>query len=189
MKSPHSRITKAGTAAVVGAGPIGMSALLGLSEVRPRKVFVSEPIEARRTAAGLLGADGTFDPGESGAAGPVVDASGGGVDAAFECAGTQESIDDATQMLKPGGTLVLIGIPVDAARVTYDPHLMRRREITVLNIRRQNHMIGRAFTLLGVRPDAAKVLITHRFPPARAKEAFDLVRGRADGVIKALLEF
>jgi len=178
-----------GTAAIVGAGPIGMSVLLGLSDFQPAGVFVSEPIMARREAARRLGADVTFEPGEDGAAADIFEASDGGVDVAFECVGTQEAIDDAARMLKPGGTLVLIGIPPDLDRITYDPNLMRRREIAMVNIRRQNGMIGRALALLARRRDAAKVLLTHRFPPSRADEAFEVVRQRSDGVIKALLEF
>jgi len=66
---------------------------------------------------------------------------------------------------------------------------MRRREISVVNIRRQNKTVERALSLLERRRDAARVLITHRFPPTRANEAFDLVHQRADKAIKVLLEF
>jgi len=176
-------------AAIIGAGPIGMSVLLALVDCGPGEVLVSEPVEARREAALRLGAHATFSPGQEGAAGAVYDATGGGVDVAFECAGTQEAVDDATRMLRPGGTLVLIGIPEKADRLSYDPHMMRRREITVVNIRRQNRMVERAIRILERRRDAAPLLITHRFSPAHATRAFELVNRKADGVIKALLEF
>ncbi|MBP1602453.1 MAG: gutB 1 [Acidobacteria bacterium] len=142
-----------------------------------------------RRAATMLGAGAVFDPGTGGAADAVSAASKGGVDLAFECAGTQQAIDDAARMLKPGGTLVLIGIPEGIDRVTYDPHLMRRREITVINVRRQNRMVERAISLLERRRDAAAVLITHRFPASNAAQAFSLVQRRGDGAIKVLLEF
>jgi len=176
-------------AAIVGAGPIGLSVLLSLADTGPRRIFVSEPIEARRRAAAALGAAAVFAPEAGGAAAEVYDASRGGADLAFECAGTQEAIDDAARMLKPGGTLVLIGIPEGADRVTYDPHLMRRREINVLNVRRQNRMVERAIALLGRRRDTASVLITHRFPAAEAARAFSLVQRKEDGAIKVLLKF
>lgn len=177
------------TAAIVGAGPIGLSVLLGLCKLNPSRLIVTEPVEARRKAADALGAHLSMGPGDAGAAETVIEASHGGVDVSFECAGTQESIDDAARMLKPGGTLVLIGIPEGVDLRTYDPHMMRRHEITVVNIRRQNDAIGRTLPILERRRDARDILITHRFAPARAKEAFDLVQQRADGVIKALLEF
>jgi L-iditol 2-dehydrogenase len=185
----RTRTPKGCRAAIVGAGPIGLSVLLGLGEHEPRQVLVSEPIDRRRSAASRLGASAVIDPCTDGAAESVYAASDGGVDLAFECAGTQETIDDAARMLRPGGTLVLIGIPESADRVTYDPHLMRRREITVINVRRQNRMVERAISLLGRRRDAAAVLITHRFPASDAGRAFRLVQQRADGAIKVLLEF
>jgi L-iditol 2-dehydrogenase len=185
----RSRAGRGVTAAVVGAGPIGLSVLLGLSNVGPSMVLVSEPVEARRLTAEKLGAARTFSPPAEGAAGEVVEASQGGVDVSYECAGTQESIDDAASMLKPGGTLVLLGIPEGTDRVTYDPHLMRRREITLINIRRQNKSLADALAVLERRRDAAKLLITHRFPAVKAEEAFELVRQRRDNAIKVLLEF
>lgn len=185
----RSRAESRCSVAIVGAGPIGLSVLLGLSDIAPSSIFVSEPVEARRRAAEALGAEQTFCPGARGAAEAITETSRGGVDVAFECAGTQEAIDDATSMLKPGGTLVLIGIPEEAGRMTYDPHLLRRREITVVNIRRQTRALDRALSLLKRRRDAARILITHRFPPARAGEAFELVYRKADSAIKVLLEF
>jgi L-iditol 2-dehydrogenase len=175
-------------AAIVGAGPIGLVVLLALSELRPSQVLASEPVKERRGAARALGARESFDPGTTGSHPAIFEASNGGVDVAFECAGTQESIDDATRMLRPGGTLVLIGIPEAADRIWYDPHLMRRREITAVSVRRQNGTTPRALSLLERRRDAADVLLTHRFPPPRAKDAFDLVQRKADGAIKVLLD-
>ena len=185
----RARVIKGCRVAIVGAGPIGLTTLLAASDFTPREVLVSEPVAARRAAAEKLGARRSFDPGGGGAAGAIYDASHGGVDVAFECAGTQESIDDATRMLRPGGTLVLIGIPADLDRATYDPHLARRREITAVNVRRQNRCVEKALAILERRRDAARVLLTHRFPPAQAKKAFELVLQKADGAIKALISW
>ncbi len=185
----RSRAVRGSRVAIAGAGPIGLSVLLALTDFEPRRVFVSEPVEARRSAAENLGAHGSFDPGKTGAAHEIVAATGGGADVVFECAGTQDSIDDAAMMLRPGGTLVLIGIPEGMDRVTYDPHLARRRELTVVNIRRQNRCTESALSILAARRDAVKVLITHRFLPVNASEAFNLVERKGDGAIKAILKF
>jgi len=185
----RSRAESGCSAAIVGAGPIGLSVQLALSGLASCRVFVSEPVAARRAAAEKLGAQASFDPGPQGASGSIEEASSGGVDVAFDCAGTQESIDDAARMLKPGGTLVLIGIPEGTDRITYDPHLARRREITTVNIRRQNRCVERAIEILGKQRDAARVLLTHRFAPAQAGEAFSLVHRKVDGALKALIRF
>lgn len=185
----RSRAGKGCRAAIVGCGPIGLSALLAVSDLSPRRIFVSEPVPARRVAAEKLGAHASFDPGACSAADAIMEGSQGGVDVAFECAGTQGSIDDAMGMLRPGGTLVLIGIPEGLDRITYDPHFARRRELTTVNVRRQNRCVEKALALLERRRDAARILLTHRFVPVMAKEAFDLVQHKADGVVKALLAF
>ncbi len=185
----RSRASEGCKAAIAGAGPIGLSVLLALGDLNAKSIFVSEPIAERRNAALKLGAEIAIDPGLSNAAAAMWEASGGGVDVAFDCAGTQESIDDATRTLAPGGTLVLIGIPENHDLLTYDPHLMRRREITVVHIRRQNKAVEKALSILRLRRDAAPVLITHRFDAPQAAEAFDLVQRKAGGAIKALLKF
>jgi L-iditol 2-dehydrogenase len=175
-------------AAIVGSGPIGLVVLLALSELKPGRVFVSEPVAARRQAAEALGAHATYDPGADGAWRRIMDATGGaGVDVVFECAGTQEAIDDAGRMLAPGGVLAEIGIP-EVDRISYDPHLMRRREATVVHVRRQNNATHRALDLLERRRDAAGILITHRFAPSQATHAFDLVHRKSEGAIKVLMD-
>jgi L-iditol 2-dehydrogenase len=185
----RSGVAPGAKAAIVGAGPIGLSVLLALSDRSLSQIVVSEPVPARRRASMALGASECLEPGPGGAAQSVFDAAMGGVDVAFECAGSQESIDDASGMLKPGGTLVVIGIPEGKDRILYDPHLMRRREVTVVHVRRQNRALPRAMAILERRRDAFGIMVTHRFDPSRAQEAFELVERRSDGVIKALLEF
>ncbi len=185
----RSRALEGCKAAIAGAGPIGLSVLLALGDLDAQSIYVSEPIAERRDAALKLGAEIALDPGLSNAAAVMFEASCGGVDVAFDCAGTQESIDDATKALAPGGTLVLIGIPENQDLITYDPHLMRRREITVVHIRRQNKAVEKALSILRLRRDAAQVLVTHRFAPRQAAEAFGLIQRKAEGAIKALLKF
>jgi len=187
----RSRFARGGTALVTGCGPIGLSVLAGLSEFGPSAVYMSDPVPERRRAAQALGATEAWDPEPvaEGVRARVQEASGGGVDVAFECAATKESVEDAIRSLKPGGTLMLIGIPEDFDFFCFDSSHMRRHEITIVNVRRQNRMTARTISLLERRRDLKRVMITHRFRPEQANEAFDLVRERKDGVIKAVLEF
>jgi L-iditol 2-dehydrogenase len=184
-----SRARQGCRAAIVGSGPVGLVTLLALLDLNPSQVLVSEPVAARRAAAEAIGAHATFDPGPEGAWRWVREQTGGeGVDVVFECAGTQESIDDAVRMLGPGGMLAEIGIP-EVDRISYDLHLLRRSEISTVNVRRQNQATPRAIDLLRRRRDAAGILITHRFKPTQANEAFNLVRQKNDKAIKVLMDF
>jgi L-iditol 2-dehydrogenase len=187
----RSRFPAGGTAAIVGSGPIGLSVLLSLSDFAPSAVYASDPVAPRRAAAEHLGATQTFDPSplETGARKAVRTACPEGVDVAFECVGTQESIDDCVAMLKPGGTLMLVGIPETLDYVRFNPNVVRRNEITLINVRRQNRCIEQSLDLLARRPDFKDALVTHHFQPGQAKEAFEIVRERRDGVIKAVIDF
>lgn len=166
-----------GRVSIHGAGPIGLSVLLACRAAGVPAPRVIEPIPERREAALRLGAGSAEPPG----------AAAGEVSVAFECAGEQSALDEALASLEPGGRLVLVGIPA-VPRWSFDADLGRRREITVVNVRRQNDRMEPAIRLAASRRGALASLLTHRYPLTRADEAFDLVARRSDGVLKALVE-
>ena len=110
-----------------------------------------------------------------------------GIDMAYECAGQQETVDQAIEVLKPGGTLMLIGIPREE-RVSFSPDLIRRKEISIINVRRQNDCTAKAIELIADKKVDLDFMITHRFDFEQSKEAFDLVAGYKDGGVKALIK-
>ena len=109
-----------------------------------------------------------------------------GLDVVFECCGQQEAIDQAIEMLEPGGKLVLIGSP-RTERVSFDISRIRRKEIAIINIRRQNDCVQPIIDLVTSGKINADFMITHRFSFEQTKQAFDLVAGYKDGVIKAMI--
>ena len=109
-----------------------------------------------------------------------------GVDVVFLCCGQQEAIDQAIEMLEPGGKLVIIGSP-RGERISFDISKVRRKEIAIINIRRQNECVKPVIDLVTSGKINADFMITHRFPLEQTKEAFDLVTGYQDGVIKAII--
>jgi L-iditol 2-dehydrogenase len=90
-------------------------------------------------------------------------------------------------LLTPGGTLVLVGIP-EEERVPLDVHTMRRRELTLKNVRRQKGCVAPVIRLIGEGHLDADPMVTHRFPLGRIRDAFELVAGYRDGVVKAMIE-
>jgi len=81
---------------------------------------------------------------------------------------------------------VLIGSP-RTERVSFDIDRIRRKEITITNIRRQNKCTQKAIDLIASGKVNTDFMITHRFPLEQTKKAFDLVSGYHDGVIKAMI--
>ncbi|MBE3131025.1 MAG: hypothetical protein IMZ54_09975, partial [Acidobacteria bacterium] len=89
--------------------------------------------------------------------------------------------------LKPGGTLVVVGIPIEP-RVSFDSSKVRRREIRVQNVRRQNKCLEKAVGMIHtgrVKPD---FLATHFFKLDEAGAAYETAAARRDGVLKAIVQ-
>ena len=109
------------------------------------------------------------------------------LDIVFECAGEQEALNQAVEILKPGGMLVIVGIP-SVDRISFDIDSIRRKEISIFNVRRQNHAVEPVIRLLAENKLKADHLISHKIPLERIHEAFDIVAGYQDGVVKALVQ-
>jgi L-iditol 2-dehydrogenase len=65
----------------------------------------------------------------------------------------------------------------------------RRKEISLQFIRRQVDCVEKALSLMESGTIKIENMITHRFPFSKTKEAFDLVAGYSDGVMKAMIDF
>ena len=174
---------------ILGAGPIGMSVLLPALNEGAASVFVTDKIEERGALAVAAGADWAGNPEREDVVAAITEREPAQLDVVFECCGEQEALDHAVALLKPGGKLMLIGIPPTAERVSFPIDTMRRNELCVQNVRRQNHCVQPALDLIA-RPDAhVGRMVTHRFPFSETQAAFDLVANYRDGVMKAMIEF
>jgi L-iditol 2-dehydrogenase len=174
------------TAAVLGAGPIGLSLIMALKAEGSGPVFATEKVEARVAAAAKAGADWTGNPDRDDIVAAIRARESLGLDVVFECCGEQSALDQGIALLKPGGTLVVAGIPLEP-RVTFDSSAVRRREIRVQNVRRQNKCLERAVASIHsgrIKPD---FLATHSFPLDEAAQAYEMAAARRDGVIKAIV--
>lgn len=174
-------------AGVLGAGPIGLCLIMALKAEGSGPVYATEKVEARLQAAGKAGADWTGDPDREDVVAGIQARESLGLDLVFECCGEQSALDQAIRLLKPGGTLVVVGIPLEP-RVTFDSSIVRRREIRVQNVRRQNKCLERAVAMIHsgrIKPD---FLATHSFPLDEAAKAYETAATRRDGVIKAIVK-
>lgn len=174
--------------AVLGSGPIGLSVLLCLrATVEATSSYVTDLRSNRLEAAARCGADWTGNPQSDAVVEAILQREPAGLDVVFECSGEADCIGQAMRLLTPGGTLVLVGIPV-AGEVRYDSSLARRKELVFQNVRRQNECVGPVIELIASGQIDPAPLLTHRFPLEAIQEAFDLVAGYSDGVIKAVLD-
>jgi (R,R)-butanediol dehydrogenase / meso-butanediol dehydrogenase / diacetyl reductase len=106
-----SGLRPGGTAAVFGAGPIGLVTAAALKAVGAGQVISVEPAAARKAKASVAGADVVLDPTETDVPDAIRDLTGGaGADVAFECAGIDAVLASAIGSVRPGGTVVNVAI-------------------------------------------------------------------------------
>jgi L-iditol 2-dehydrogenase len=179
--------SQSSTAAILGSGPIGLSVALAAREAGIHKINMTDKIDERLQAARKVGAIWTGNPDRSDIVREILALYPKGLDAVFECCGDQEALDQAVELLRPGGKLLIVGIP-ETDIVTFDPHKLRRKEITIRNIRRQRGCIPAAIDLIQRLREDLGFMVTHTFKLEQAQDAFELVDHYKDGVIKAIIE-
>ena len=172
---------------IFGAGPIGLSVLMVLRTLNTGNIYSFEPLEYRRNKAKKLGATNASNPFETDPLKIIQEAEPLLLDVVFDCSGEQKAVDDATQILKPGGKLILVGIPPEG-KYTINMDMLRRKEISIHNVRRQNHCVEKSIEL--VRNGLpVQQMVTHRFSPEETQQAFEMVSDYKDGIIKAMIDF
>jgi threonine dehydrogenase-like Zn-dependent dehydrogenase len=155
------------TAAVVGAGTLGLLALQ-LLRARGCRVLVVGRTDRRLGLARALGAESTV----VGAGQAVADvarrlAGRDGVDLVVETAGTAEAVElsvGQVGFVRPGGRVVLTGLPHHPARVDF--FWVVRREIDIRGSMIYRTEFGEAIALLAGGSIRVEALLTHRFPLA-----------------------
>ena len=172
---------------ILGSGPIGLSVLLSVKAAGFSSVYVTDLIERRLQIAKSAGATWVGNPHKIDIIEEILRVKPHRLDAIFECCGKQEALDQAIDLLKPGGKLLIIGIP-EISRVSFDINKIRRKEITIYNIRRQNNAMREAIDLLENNKVNVNCMVTHIFGMEQASEAFNLVNGYKDGVMKAVIK-
>ncbi len=175
------------TAAIFGAGPIGLSILLKLGADGIGKTWMVEPLDYRLQKAREMGASHTVNPEKESVENVVREEEPLLLDVVFEASGDQDAVNNALKILKPGGKLVLVGIPPSAS-YTFDMDLMRRKELTVINVRRQNHCVEEAIELVASGKADVEQMVTHHFSLEETPEAFDIVEGYKDHAVKAMID-
>jgi S-(hydroxymethyl)glutathione dehydrogenase / alcohol dehydrogenase len=112
--------------AVFGAGGVGLSAILAARLAGAAAIVAVDPAAGRRAIATDLGATHAVDPGE--AASAIADLTGAGVDYAIESSGAAGVVAAAYAAVRPGGTLVCVGIPPEDAVVELPGAALVREE-------------------------------------------------------------
>lgn len=172
-----------GRAGVYGCGPLGLL-IVALLRITGAAVIVATDREPHRVEmARMMGATHGFVVGDADAdaAAMPVDrrhARDERVDVAFEVSGDDDALSDAMAATRPGGRVVLVGIPT-GDRSSFEAATARRKELTLQLCRRMLAAdLPRAIALGQARRIALSSLITHRYPLDEVTDAFATLASR-----------
>lgn len=179
---------KGATVGILGAGPIGLSVLLLARAFGAEKIYITDKIDERVELARNNGADWAANPDTEDVTAKILEQQSEGLDVVFECCGDQEALDQAIEILKPGGKLMIVGIP-QVDRVSFSIDGLRHKEICIQNVRRQCDCVQIALDMIDNKEIDVDFMATHNFSFEQTKEAFDLVADYKDGVVKAIIKF
>lgn len=175
------------TVAILGAGPIGLLCSAIARAAGASEIYMTEPLAYRRKFASRYGATAVFDPENQDIVTEIKNATGSrGVDVAIEAAGASETPQQGAQLCRPGGKLVLAGIPADD-NLRLNASTIRHRGLTIKVVRRMKHTYPRAIRLVESGQVDLKPLVTHQFSLGSLADAFEIVAAYDDGVIKAMV--
>lgn len=105
-----ARVPPGASVAVVGLGGVGLNAVMAARLAGAGRIVALDLLDAKLALAGELGAGDTFAAGEDGVAARVRELTGGGVDFAFETAGSAAALELAYDVTRRGGTTVSVGL-------------------------------------------------------------------------------
>jgi L-iditol 2-dehydrogenase len=172
--------------AILGAGPIGMCVFHVLRTKDVGNVYITDKIEERLEFSKQLNPKWTGNPDRIDVVEEISNIEPLLLDIVYECSGNPEAVGQAIQLLKPGGKLVIVGIP-ETDEISIPIHELRRKEITIINIRRQVRCTQKAIDLLSRGQVNIDSMATHYFRLEETTEAFELVSNYRDGVMKAMI--
>ncbi|KUJ66840.1 alcohol dehydrogenase [Streptomyces albus subsp. albus] len=170
------------TVVVVGAGPVGLAAVLTARIHSPRRIIAVDLSTARLEAATRLGADAAELPGAL-----LAELAGGpGADVAIEAAGTPDSFVLCTRAIRPGGHIANIGMHGKPA--TLHLEALWRKNVTISTGQVDTSSVPSLMSLLASGQLHVSPLVSEHLPLERAEDAYaSFAAGPATGQLKVAL--
>lgn len=177
---------------IIGAGPIGLMAIPICRAAGAERIFVSHPShsKARLAAARALGADAVFLSDREDVAGCVWDAASAGVGAALVTIRPSIGVPVAAAACGLGGRISLIGManePTDRIELDIDSFHFKKLALAGSNHNPCSRLYPAAADLLRSGTIDADRIISHRFPLAEVREAFEFAAAERGRAVKIML--
>ncbi len=175
------------TVAIVGAGPIGLSAIMTARLYSPSRIIAIDLADSRLEAAKQFGADVTINPAHQSPEQVIAALTGGlGVDVAIEAVGVPDTFEMCTRLVRAGGHVANIG--VHGKPVTLHLEDLWIRNVTITTGLVDTWSTPTLLKLLRTEQLIPQKFVTHRFELGQILDAYDVFSRAADtGALKVLL--
>lgn len=168
----RARIVPGDVGAVIGAGPIGIMVALAALAGGCSRVFLSDFSAEKLAIAGRYDGIVPVNIAEEPLAAAVARGTGGwGADVVFEASGNVKAFDGIFRIVRPGGALVLVGLPVEP--VSFDVPAAIAKEVRIETVFRYANIFDRALGLIASGKVNLKPLITGTFDFQESIAAFE----------------
>jgi alcohol dehydrogenase len=175
----NGRVEPGDTVAIVGAGPIGLAAIMTAQLHTPGKIISIDLVDARLDKAREFGADVTINNSTEDAVARVMELTGGlGADVAIEAVGTPQTFELCTELIRPGGRVANVGVHGHAATLHLEKLWIRDVMITTGLV--DANTTSKLLKLIeGGRLDP-KPFATHHFALDETEKAYEVFAAAAE---------
>jgi alcohol dehydrogenase len=184
----NGRVEPGDTVAIVGAGPIGLAAIMTAKLHTPGRIVAIDLADARLEKALEFGADAVINNGDEDAVAKMMALTDGlGADVAIEAVGVPETFELCTELIRPGGRVANVGVHGKCATLHLEKLWIRDVTITtgIVDTRTTPMLLK---LIEGGRFDPT-VFATHHFPLAETVAAYDVFAAAAEThALKVVLE-
>jgi len=173
--------------AIVGAGPIGLAAILTATLYTPGRIIAIDLADSRLESARRFGADTTINNGAHDPVARVMELTDGlGADVALEAVGVPQTFELATELIRPGGRVANIGVHGRSAQLHLET--LWTRDVTITTGLVDTFSIPQLMRLVSSGRLDPSLFATHRFPIAATMSAYDTFADAANtGALKVVL--
>jgi alcohol dehydrogenase len=184
----NGKVGPGDTVAIVGAGPIGLAAIMTAKLFTPGRVVAIDLDAARLAKAREFGADDTIDNGHEDAVAAIEELTGGlGADVAIEAVGVPETFELCTELIRPGGRVANVGVHGHSATL----HLEKLwiQDVTITTGLVDTVTTPTLLQLIEQGKLDPTPFATHRFALADTMAAYDTFAAAAEtNALKVVLE-
>lgn len=180
------KLKVANSVAVIGCGPVGLLLIQLAKLAGSAPIYAFDKLDWRVEKACAYGAT-AWRVGDVDAVQKIMtDTNGRGVDVVFEAAWADESAQMAADMARPGGRLVMVGIPGDD-RLVFQHSTVRRKGLSIIMSRRMKHTYPRAIRLADTGMVDLEDLISHHVELDEVASAFASNVAYETGILKIIV--